>query len=219
MLEPYLEAVREFNPDGKLRYYPGSPLIAKRFLRPGDRMVLVELNKADHEVLTNVFAREKRVAVENIDAYQALKAYLPPAERRGLVLIDSSFDVAREFDRIVKALKQAYARWDTGVYAVWYPLMEPAAMRDFLGSVAALGHTQGAAHGDRGARARRKRDHPGLRHARRESAVALRRRSEDDREMARAEARGERQGPGAGGLARAGITFEGDCHAGTKSEE
>src|SRR5687767_10743502 len=116
-LEPYLEAVRELNPDGKLRYYPGSPLIAKRLLRPADRMVLVELNKADHEVLANVFAREKRVAVQNMDAYQALKAYLPPPERRGLVLIDSSFDVAREFDRIVKALKQTYARWDTGVYA------------------------------------------------------------------------------------------------------
>ena len=98
-------------------------------------MVLVELNKADHEVLANVFAREKRVAVQNMDAYQALKAYLPPAERRGLVLIDSSFDVAREFDRLAKALKATYARFATGVYAVWYPLMEPAAMRDFLGSI------------------------------------------------------------------------------------
>ena len=134
-LEPYLEAVRELNPDGKLRYYPGSPLIAKRLLRPVDRMVLVELNKSDHEVLGNVFALEKRVAVQNMDAYQALKAYLPPVERRGLVLVDSSFDVARELERITRALKQAYARFGTGVYAVWYPLMEPAAMRDFLGSV------------------------------------------------------------------------------------
>jgi len=114
---------------------PSAPLVAKRFLNPGDRMVLVELNKADHEVLANVFAREKRVAVQNMDAYQALTAYLPPAERRGLVLIDSSFDVAREFERLARALKQSYARFATGVYAAWYPLMEPAAMRDFLGSV------------------------------------------------------------------------------------
>ena len=139
VLEPYLEAVRALNPDGKLRYYPGSPLVAKRLLRAGDRMVLTELNTADHEVLANVFAREKHVAVERMDAYQALKAYLPPAERRGLVLVDSSFDVAREFDRIVKALKAAYARWNTGVYAIWYPLMEPAAMRDFLAAVARSG--------------------------------------------------------------------------------
>ena len=138
-LEPYLDAVRELNPKGTLRYYPGSPLIAKRFLRPDDRMVLVELNKTDHEALAAVFAREKRVAVRNMDAYSALTAYLPPAERRGLALIDPSFDVARELDRIVKALKQAQARWSTGVYAVWYPLMEPAAMRDFLGSIGRSG--------------------------------------------------------------------------------
>jgi 23S rRNA (adenine2030-N6)-methyltransferase len=139
VIEPYVEAVRALNPDGRLRYYPGSPLIAKRFLRAGDRMVLVELNKTDHEELAAVFAREKRVAVQQMDAYQALKAYLPPAERRGLVLIDSSFDVAREFHRIVRALKEAYGLWNTGVYAVWYPLMEPAAMGDFLGSVARSG--------------------------------------------------------------------------------
>lgn len=134
-LAPYLEAVRELNPGGRLRYYPGSPLIAKRFLRAGDRMVLVELGKTDHEALQDVFAHEKRVAVQSMDAYKALKAYLPPPERRGLVLIDSSFDVAREFHRIVKAMKEAYGRWATGTYAIWYPLMEPAAMRDFLGSV------------------------------------------------------------------------------------
>jgi 23S rRNA (adenine2030-N6)-methyltransferase len=136
---PYLEIVRALNPDGQLRYYPGSPFIAKRLLRPGDRMALVELNKVDHEELQSVFEREKHVAAQLMDAYQALKAYVPPSERRGLVLIDSSFDRARELDRIVKALKDAHSRWATGVYAVWYPLMEPAAMRDFLASIARSG--------------------------------------------------------------------------------
>jgi 23S rRNA (adenine2030-N6)-methyltransferase len=135
LLEPYLAIVRELNPDGTLRHYPGSPLIAKRLVRDTDRMVLVELNKVDHEELQSVFAREKRVAVQLLDAYQALKAYVPPAERRGLVLIDSSFDRAREFDRIVKALKEAHARWPTGVYALWYPLMEPVSIRDFMGTL------------------------------------------------------------------------------------
>jgi 23S rRNA (adenine2030-N6)-methyltransferase len=134
-IEPYLDAVRALNPNGQLRFYPGSPLIAKRFMRPLDRMVLVELNKVDHEELEAVFSREKRVAVRPMDAYQALRAYLPPTERRGLVLVDSSFDRAREFDRIVKALKEAYGRWSSGMYAVWYPIMEPAPMRDFVGSV------------------------------------------------------------------------------------
>lgn len=132
--EPYLAIVRALNPDGQLRYYPGSPFIAKRLVRPIDRMALVELNKVDHEELQAVFSREKHVAVQLMDAYQALKAYVPPAERRGLALIDSSFDRARELDRVLKALKDAHSRWATGMYAIWYPLMEPAAMRDFLAS-------------------------------------------------------------------------------------
>ena len=113
-LDPYLEAVRAENPDGKLRFYPGSPLIAKRFLRTSDRMVLSELNKVDFDELQTVFAGQRRVSLQLMDAWQALKACLPPAERRGLVLIDSSFDRPREFDRIVKALKEAHGRWATG---------------------------------------------------------------------------------------------------------
>ena len=134
-LEPYLEAVRAQNPYGTLRYYPGSTLIARRFMREGDRAAFVELNKVDHEELQSVFAGERNVAVRLMDAYQALKAYLPPPERRGLVLIDSSFDRAHELDRLSRALKDAHARWPTGMYAVWYPIMEPGPMRDFAGGI------------------------------------------------------------------------------------
>lgn len=130
-LEPYMEIVRAANPLGTLRYYPGSPLIAARFARPGDRMVLVELNKVDNEELTSVMAHERGVTTQLVDAYQALRACVPPPERRGLVLVDSSFDRPRELARIVKAVKEAHARWATGMYAVWYPIMEPAPMRDF----------------------------------------------------------------------------------------
>jgi 23S rRNA (adenine2030-N6)-methyltransferase len=135
LLLPYMEAVRAVNPYPTLRFYPGSPLIARRFMRKNDRMVLIELNKTDHAEVKTLFEHEKRVAVELKDAYQALKAHLPPRERRGLVLVDSSFDRAREFDRIVKALKEAHARWPTGMYAVWYPIMEPGPMRDFAAAI------------------------------------------------------------------------------------
>ena len=74
-----------------------------------------------------------------MDGYQALKAFLPPTERRGLVLIDSSFDRAGEFARVTEALAGAIRRWATGVYAVWYPLMEPAAMRRFERDLVATG--------------------------------------------------------------------------------
>jgi 23S rRNA (adenine2030-N6)-methyltransferase len=138
-LAPYIEAVRAENPNGKLRYYPGSPLVARRFLRSADRMVLSELNKTDVAELGALFHRDRQVTVHLMDGYQALKAHLPPKERRGLVLIDSSFDRAGEFRRIADALALAHARWATGIYAVWYPLLEPAAMRGFERDVVATG--------------------------------------------------------------------------------
>ena len=91
-LAPYLDAVRSENPKGRLRYYPGSPLIALKLRRPGDRIVLSELNRTDCAELEAVVGRERHVAVHLMDGYQALKAFLPPPERRGLVLLDSSFD-------------------------------------------------------------------------------------------------------------------------------
>jgi 23S rRNA (adenine2030-N6)-methyltransferase len=134
-LQPYLDIVRAENPNGHLRFYPGSPLIAKRCMRDTDSMVLAELNKVDCSELAAVMSPENRVTVRLLDAYELLKSAVPPADRRGLVLIDSSFDRPREFARIVKALKEAHLRWASGVYAVWYPIMEPAPMRDFLGAM------------------------------------------------------------------------------------
>lgn len=128
---PYMDAVKAENTGRKLRFYPGSPLLARRLVRRIDRIVLTELNKTDFAELKQRFARDRQVAVHLLDGYQGLKAFLPPRERRGLVLIDSSFDRAREFSRIATALAEAHARWATGTYAIWYPLMAPAAMRNF----------------------------------------------------------------------------------------
>ncbi len=138
-LAPYLDAVRAENTDGKLRYYPGSPRIVRRFVRAGDRMALTELNKKDYESLANLFVDDRQTQVRLMDGYQALKAFLPPAERRGLVFIDSSFDRAQEFKRLTQGFAEAYKKFATGVYALWYPLMEPLAMRAFERGVAATG--------------------------------------------------------------------------------
>jgi 23S rRNA (adenine2030-N6)-methyltransferase len=138
-LAPYLAAVRAENPDGQLRFYPGSPRIARRFLRPGDRMVLSELNRTDVAELGHRFAHDRQVTVHLMDGYQALKAQLPPKERRGLVLVDSSFDRAGELRRVAGAMATAHERWATGIYAIWYPLMEAAAMRGFERDVVATG--------------------------------------------------------------------------------
>jgi len=138
-LAPYLEAVRAENPDRRLRFYPGSPCIVRRLLRPGDRLALTELNKTDCAQLAGVFARDRQVRVELMDGYQALKAYLPPKERRALTLLDSSFDRAQEFARIAQALADAHRRFATGVYAIWYPLMDPGSVKAFEREVAATG--------------------------------------------------------------------------------
>ncbi|HSD41490.1 MAG TPA: 23S rRNA (adenine(2030)-N(6))-methyltransferase RlmJ [Burkholderiales bacterium] len=140
LLAPYLDAVRAENRGGALRFYPGSPRIAQRLLRPTDRLLLSELNKNDCAALAERCAADRRVTVHLMDGYQSLKAHLPPPERRGLVLVDSSFDRAGEFKRLTDALTAAHERWATGVYAVWYPLMEqPTAMRAFERGVVASG--------------------------------------------------------------------------------
>src|SRR5262245_20192966 len=135
LLGPYVDAVRADNPDGRLRRYPGSPRIAQRLLRDTDRIVLTELNLDDCKQLAELFAHDRRAVVEHADGYQALKAHLPPRERRGLILVDSSFDRPREFERLTQALSMAHRRFATGVFAFWYPLMEPAVMRGFARGV------------------------------------------------------------------------------------
>ena len=138
-LKPYLESVQAENRKGDLRFYPGSPRIARRFLRPGDRMELTELNRDDCAALARLFRGDAQVHVHCMDGYQALKAFLPPRERRGLVLIDSSFDRAQEFARLVEALQVAHGRWWSGTFALWYPLMELNATRAFERRVAQTG--------------------------------------------------------------------------------
>jgi 23S rRNA (adenine2030-N6)-methyltransferase len=138
-MTPYLDAVRAENADGKLRYYPGSPRIVRRLMRSRDRLVLTELNRKDCEALAALFARDRQVTVELSDGYQALKAHLPPKERRGLVFIDSSFDRAQELKRLTQGCVEAYKKFATGVCALWYPLMEPAVMQAFERRVAATG--------------------------------------------------------------------------------
>lgn len=104
--------------------YPGSPWIARHMLRPGDRLVLCELHPDDAAVLRRTFQGDRRVSVHHQDAYRALKAFLPPRERRGLVLIDPAFEVDNEFDLVVNGLQEACRRFASGVYAVWFPIKE-----------------------------------------------------------------------------------------------
>lgn len=134
-VQRYLDVVRAFNADGQLRHYPGSPRIGRALLRHDDRLLLTELNNADCERLKQEFSRDRQVVVHLQDAYQGLKAHLPPAERRGLVLIDPAYELKDEYERLMHGLEQAYKRWPTGIYAIWYPLMSTEQRDEFIDSL------------------------------------------------------------------------------------
>ena len=112
---------------GPLRHYPGSPRLIRAGLRAGDRFVACELHPSTALALKREFAGDRAVEVRQADGYQALKALLPPRERRGLVLIDPPFEAADEFERLARAVQQALRRFATGCYAVWYPIKDAAA--------------------------------------------------------------------------------------------
>jgi 23S rRNA (adenine2030-N6)-methyltransferase len=124
LLEPYLDAVRAANSDGSLTIYPGSPALALAFTRPQDRLISCELHPAERTALSAVVADDRRAKVFEIDGWTALKAHLPPAERRGLVLIDPPFEQEGEFQRFESGLKEAHRRWATGIYLFWYPIKD-----------------------------------------------------------------------------------------------
>lgn len=122
-LRRYVDAIRAFNPDGTLRNYPGSPLLAAQALRANDRLVLCEMQQDEAAASRALFRDDPRVHVHARDGYAALNALLPPREKRGLVLIDPPFEAQEgEFAAIETALAKAHARWPNGVYAVWYPI-------------------------------------------------------------------------------------------------
>jgi 23S rRNA (adenine2030-N6)-methyltransferase len=125
-LADYVARVRASNPDGRLRVYPGSPRFAHALLRPGDRLILTELHPTDHAALQAEFAGDRQVVVHHQDGYAALKALLPPPERRGLVLIDPAYELKDEFDRLTEAVQIIHRRWANGIIALWYPILDRA---------------------------------------------------------------------------------------------
>ncbi|HTR82885.1 MAG TPA: 23S rRNA (adenine(2030)-N(6))-methyltransferase RlmJ [Reyranella sp.] len=139
----YLAAVaaydRKFGTSvGTLRRYPGSPRIVRAALRPGDRLIACELHPEDALKLKREFAGDRAVEVRQADGYQAMKALLPPPERRGLILIDPPFEATDEFERLARALQQGLRRFATGCYAVWYPIKDETAVASFLATLSGL---------------------------------------------------------------------------------
>jgi 23S rRNA (adenine2030-N6)-methyltransferase len=139
LLAPYLDAVRAVNFEGALTFYPGSPVIARHLMRPGDQLVANELHSEDLAALKTEMRRTPDTKVLGLDAWLAVKSLLPPPERRGLILIDPPFEKADEFERLTEALANGLERFATGVYIVWYPVKNAASADRFVRDACRLG--------------------------------------------------------------------------------
>jgi 23S rRNA (adenine2030-N6)-methyltransferase len=122
LLSPYLEVVRALNEHDRLRVYPGSPALARAWLRPQDRLVACELEPKAAASLGRNLSGDVRIKTLTVDGWIALNAYVPPKERRGVVLVDPSFEADSDFPRLTSGLAAAHRKWATGIYALWYPI-------------------------------------------------------------------------------------------------
>lgn len=136
---PYLDAVRAQNPEGGLRFYPGSPLIVRHLLREQDRLFALELHPDDAEKLRENFAGDIQTRATHLDGWAALGTHLPPKEKRGLVLIDPPFEQKGDFGRMVSGLVKAHQRWPGGIYALWYPVKDPHEIAEFIDALQRTG--------------------------------------------------------------------------------
>ncbi|MBC3885090.1 23S rRNA (adenine(2030)-N(6))-methyltransferase RlmJ [Undibacterium griseum] len=138
-LADYMALVKELNPSGKMRYYPGSPYCASKIMREQDRLRLFELHPSEIKVLSENFrkmdahaaeqghrpaVRGKRIIISDADGFESMKALLPPPSRRGIVLIDPPYEVKDDYRRVRVALEDAVKRFSTGTYAIWYPVLQ-----------------------------------------------------------------------------------------------
>lgn len=130
-LADYVDQVSALNPDGALRYYPGSPYLAWRLMREQDRMRLFEMHSTEIDVLRHNFRDAGRRAMLYAgDGFEGIKALLPPPPRRALVLVDPSYEDKRDYARTIACLEGCLKRFATGVYAIWYPqVVRPESQR------------------------------------------------------------------------------------------
>jgi len=122
LLAPYLDVVGALNERGRLSVYPGSPAIVRAWLRPQDRLIACELEPQTADALARNMRGDPRIKTLAIDGWTALAAYVPPKERRGLVLVDPPFEEERDFSRLVRGFAAAHRKWATGIYILWYPI-------------------------------------------------------------------------------------------------
>jgi 23S rRNA (adenine2030-N6)-methyltransferase len=134
-LSAYVELVKKFNPTPELRLYPGSCMIAAQLLRPDDRLVLCELHPSEAQLLSKTFSGYRNVHCFDEDGFSKGVASCPPIERRGVMLIDPSYEVKSDYMSVVEHLKNCHRRFATGVYLLWYPVVDASRTDGMLKAV------------------------------------------------------------------------------------
>ena len=142
LIAPYISILKHYEQETILKHYPGSPRIVHSLRRPQDRLSLIELHPQDSQLLANEFRGAGGVKVHKLNGWQALKAQLPPVERRGVILIDPPFEDRSEFQVICDHLYQAHKRFSSGTYCIWYPIKNRSILPSFHRAIKSIGFKQ-----------------------------------------------------------------------------
>lgn len=138
-ISEYLNLVRSFNKNGNLEVYPGSPAITANMIRAQDRFMACELHPTDYHTLSNNWRKwPNKVKAVLTDGYVALKASIPPKERRGIVLIDPPFEDREEFAKLASQIRKAVKKWNNGTYVIWFPIKKHLPVEKFYEEITAI---------------------------------------------------------------------------------
>lgn len=120
-LKPYVDLVKEFNPDGQLRQYPGSPALANLLMREQDRLRVYELHPTDFRILESYLSTRPNTQVSDKDGFASLKGELPPPSRRAVVLMDPSYELKTDYAKVLAAMREGLQKFPDTVFLIWYP--------------------------------------------------------------------------------------------------
>ena len=134
-LKKYLDLVKSINFNSDLKIYPGSCFLAAKSLRPNDNLYFFELHPKEFLNLKKNFENDSRVIIENRDCYQRLKKLLPPKEKRAVILIDPSYELKDEYEKVLEMLSDCYKKFPLGVYIIWYPVLKNKKSEKFIFNV------------------------------------------------------------------------------------
>jgi 23S rRNA (adenine2030-N6)-methyltransferase len=135
---PYLDVIRKLNGTA-LRFYPGSPALIQSFLRDRDRLIACELHEQVFIHLRSTLRNDHRISIHRRDGYEAIKAFLPPPERRGVIFVDPPFEAKDEFQKLGEALCAGIRKWPTGIFAAWYPIKRSSAVKPLIDKLKSSG--------------------------------------------------------------------------------